>query len=123
MACGNHLRPREPAPCHQAVDIQSYQQGQQEENPAGVGGEGPWRQTESPHIRHIVNQRPRTLRSFFIEPPRQPEEPFLPQDLLDGRYAQRVFPGSLEFIPNVVYREVLFPQRDDAAPNRVLSGL
>ena len=76
MIGGDHLGAWQPSYLCQLLRLQTYQVGDEQEQPAATSGEGARGQGKQSEVGHRLNRGAGLLRPFFIEPPRQRSEPF-----------------------------------------------
>src|SRR5712691_608042 len=86
MIGGDHLGTWQPSGLGQLLRLQTYQVGDEQEQPAATSGEGARGQGKHSDIGHRFNRGAGLLGPFFIQPPRQRSEPF---GLEDFPYAGR----------------------------------
>jgi len=119
----DHLSPRKASTPHQGVNVESHQQGEEQEQPPGVSGKGPLGQGEMSDIGDFIGGGARALRTFLVKTARKASEPGVPQDLLNAGDAQYLSFGLLEVIVDIVDGEIALAKRNNAFTDRILAGL
>ena len=94
---------------------------QKEEKPSELGAKHPGFEIEELDLGGIGRKRTRCIHSFVITASGELRKAFFLEDGCDGGGAKSMalFPQK---IPNIVEREILFAQRDDALPERIGLG-
>ena len=111
----DHVRSGEAAARQDRVDVGGAQVGQEEEQPAELGVDGPRSQVELTDIRHISRNGPGSAGPLVVGPSRQLGEALFLEDGGDGRRAERLAVTG-QGPADVVDREVLLAEGDDLLP-------
>jgi len=94
---------------------------QKEEKPSELGAKHPGFEIEELDLGGIGRKRTRCIHAFVITASGELRKAFFLEDGGDGGCAKSMalFPQK---IPNIVEREILFAQRDNALPERIGLG-